>query len=98
MSRNNILHMTVTNNPDEVPANRLRGTSTGIALKCLGEAILNPGVKVSIKDHADHRRAHQNTQALIIKMVKALQLVNIEVGHDTMQANHWVCFHLKPVK
>lgn len=96
MSRDNILHLTVVDNPDDVPANRLRGTSTGIALRCLADAILKPGNKIIIKDHADHRRAHQHTQGLIVKIAKRLQLVNIELGYDTVLANHWVRFNIRP--
>lgn len=69
---------------------RRRGTSTGLALNYLGQAILNPGKEVLVKDHHDSRRADSILMGTIYEMVKELGLEGINFN----KADNTILFSL----
>lgn len=50
--------------------NRRKGKTTGIAYQTIGFALLNPGIKVEIKDHYNSRIAHASLMQTIYDIVE----------------------------
>lgn len=75
--KNNVLHLLRQQSMDPalIPPNRLRGISTGLAFKFLSEAILNPGTKVTVRDHAMHGKADSHLFYMIGDTIDKLGLV-----------------------
>lgn len=80
MSRNNILHCHLLNNPDEAPASRLRGTSTGLALRFVSQAILNPDTDVVVKDHHGTALTDKLLLGSVEWVIRSLRLLGFKTG------------------
>jgi hypothetical protein len=83
MSADNLLHRSLLNNPDDAPSNRLRGTSTGLALKYVSQAILNPNTAVVVKDYPDMPSTNKGLLRSVEWVIKRLQLVGFKVGRNS---------------
>lgn len=90
MSRNNLLHMRLTNNPNDVPESRMRGVSTALAIGYVSQAILQPNTKIVVRDHVDIPQCNKRLLKSIEWVVKRLSLLGFEVGYDAMLARDFV--------
>jgi hypothetical protein len=90
MSRDNLLHVSLLTDPDSAPANRMRGTSTALALRYTSEAILKPNTVIVVKDHVDLPEFNARLLRSIKWVVVRLRLIGFEVGFDQMLGKHFV--------
>lgn len=90
MSTSNLLHVSFLTNPEAMPETRVRGISTGLALRFISEAILRPNTKIVVKDHIDVPHYNKKLLRRMERIVKTLQLIGFEVGFDTMLGRDYV--------
>ena len=97
MTTNNVIHAAVFDNPAEVPEDRKLGRSTGLALRALSDAILNPGTLTYFSDHEGTSKNNQRLRQTIHFFVKQLKLRGFRTGH-TPGMGYYVQFNLKADK
>lgn len=88
MTTDNLLHASFFENPEEIPPNRKRGLSTGLALHYISAAILNPNTDIVLRDDPDTYVQNKRLQMRCKRYIKKLQLIGFAEGYHPTRGEH----------